>query len=935
MPERAQGAAPEQLRFAQVVVFAPIDRRPAKVDEEPGIETLVDFSPASQTFTYGIPAGQRGQYRPGQVVWVPFGRTRRQGVILKLSETAPEGVEIKVLGETITAGPALTPEQIELALWLSEHYLAPLSECIKLILPPGFGGRSEVVLEFTPGAPIYPEDLTPAQQVLLLRLRRQSMLLSELRKQDRRLVKDDVLGELLRQGLVRMRDQMKGGSPKPKRIRHVQLAIPAQEIDAALMRLGRRSKQADALVWLAGQADPEPDLDVVISAIGSTPGPLKTLARKGWVAITAGGRVRLAIPKEQVPAAVIALRGSERYRPALETLAAHNRPIPVSQFYEESGGDAALLKRLAEAEMVAVSEVEVWRDPLAGRVFPPDQLPTLTGDQAKAWAKITVGLDAWLGREPPDVTPPVYLLHGVTGSGKTELYLRALRRAVDAGRQGIVLVPEISLTPQTLRRFAARFPGRVAIVHSRLSDGERYDTWRRARAGEFDVVVGSRSALFTPFSNIGVVVVDEEHDTAYKQARTPRYHARDAAIELARISGAVTLLGSATPSLESSFQARRGVFSLLELPRRVMGHVNKQQSTDGREHIRKKTVPQMSELPPVEIVDMRDELRAGNRSMFSRKLRKALQGVLARGEQAILFLNRRGAATFVMCRDCGHVMRCPRCGIPLTHHRGHVLICHHCNHREPMPRHCPKCGSPRFKEFGAGTQRLLDALRAEFPDARPLRWDRDTTGGKTSHEDILQDFIDHRADVLVGTQMIAKGLDLPLVTLVGVLSADVGLFLPDFRAAERAFQVLTQVAGRAGRSALGGEVIFQSYHPRHYAIVAASRHDYAAFYRQEMRFRQEQGYPPYRRITRLLYVDAQRERCQQETTRVAAQLRRRAEALNLDDFSMIGPAPAFFSKERGKFRWHLLFRSSDPAALLTGVILTPNWRIDVDPVETL
>ncbi|HEY53658.1 MAG TPA: primosomal protein N', partial [Caldilineae bacterium] len=903
---------------------------------EPGIETLVDFSPASQTFTYGISAGQRGQYKPGQVVWVPFGRTRRQGVILKLTETAPEGVEIKVLGEAITAGPALTPEQIELALWLSEHYLAPLSECIKLILPPGFGGRSEVVLEFTPGAPIYPDDLTPAQQVLLLRLRRESMLLSELRKQDRRLVKDDVLGELLRQGLVRMRDQMKGGRPKPKLVRHVQLAIPTQEIDAALMRLGRGSKQADALVWLAGQSDPEPDLDAVTSAIGSTPGPLKTLAKKGLVEITAEGRVRLAIPREQVPAAVIALRGSERYRPALETLVVHDRPIPISQFYEESGGDAALLKRLAEAEVVTITEVEVWRDPLAGRVFPPDQLPILTGDQAKAWAKITVGLDAWLGRESPDVAPPIYLLHGVTGSGKTELYLRALRRAVDAGRQGIVLVPEISLTPQTLRRFAARFPGRVAVVHSRLSDGERYDTWRRARAGEFDVVVGSRSALFTPFPNIGVVVVDEEHDTAYKQARTPRYHARDAAIELARLSGAITLLGSATPSLESSFQARRGVFTLLELPRRVMGHRLQVGDGQGSEGAREREGEEMMlELPPVEIIDMREELRAGNRSMFSRKLRKALQGVLARGEQAILFLNRRGSATFVMCRDCGHVMHCPRCAIPLTHHRGNMLICHHCNHREPMPRNCPKCGSPRFKEFGAGTQRLLDALRAEFPDARPLRWDRDATGGKTSHEDILQDFIDHRADVLVGTQMIAKGLDLPLVTLVGVLSADVGLFLPDFRAAERAFQVLTQVAGRAGRSALGGEVIFQSYHPRHYAIVAASHHDYAAFYRQEMRFRQEQGYPPYRRITRLLYLDANRERCQQETARVATQLQRRAEALNMVDFSMIGPAPAFFSKERGRFRWHLLFRSADPGALLTGVVLTPNWRIDVDPVETL
>ncbi len=572
MAERAQLAGPERLRFAQVVVFVPLDRRLAKTEEDAGISTLVDFSPASQTFTYGIPTGQRGQHYPGQVVWVPFGRTRRQGVILKLTETAPEGVEVRAIGEPITVGPALTLEQIDLALWLSEHYLAPLSECVKLILPPGFGGGSEVVLEAVSGAPEHYDDLSPGQQALLLRLRRESMLLSDLRKQDRRLVKDDVLGELMRHGLVRMRDQMKGGRPKPKRIRHVALAIPADGIDAALMQLGRSSKQADALIWLAEHADSVPTLDAVATAIDSTPGPIKSLAKKGLVTITPDGRVQLDIPPEEIPATVIAMRGSERYRPVLESLAKYEQPIPVSQLYEDAESDAATVKRLADAEIVVLTEVEVWRDPLEGRVFEPDQLPTLTGDQAKAWAKITAGLDIWLDQPPADESPPVYLLHGVTGSGKTELYLRALRRAVDAGRQGIVLVPEISLTPQTLRRFAARFPGRVAVVHSKLTDGERYDTWRRAREGEFDVVVGSRSALFTPFPNIGVVVVDEEHDTAYKQARTPRYHARDAAIELARLSGAITLLGSATPSLESSFQARRGMFTLLELPRRVMGH---------------------------------------------------------------------------------------------------------------------------------------------------------------------------------------------------------------------------------------------------------------------------------------------------------------------------------------------------------------------------
>ncbi|NOX61687.1 MAG: primosomal protein N' [Chloroflexi bacterium] len=922
-------------RFAQVVVLLPIDRRLSETRKKGKGETLVDFSPESQVFTYGILREQAGRVKPGQVWWVPFGKSKQQGVVLRLSHEAPRDFAVKPLSEPVMDEPALTAAQLELALWLSRRYLAPLSECMRLILPPGFGARSQVMVEWTPGAPIYPDALTPAQQALLLHLRRKPMSLAELRRMDRRLASDDVLGALLKEGLLRLTDRTSGRAPKPKTQRRVRLAISPDQIDRALMHLGRGSKQAEALAWLGDHPEQEPKLSELAEIIGSSVGPIQKLAAKGWVEITDEGRVRLRLSPEQVPATVIAMRGAERYRRPLETLArAGDEPVWVGWLYAEAETNAATVRKLALAGLLELSEEEVWRDPLAGREFQAERPIQLTQDQKKAWEQISAGLDAWLPLRPAAAaSPPVYLIHGVTGSGKTELYLRALQRTVDAGRQGIVLVPEISLTPQTVRRFAARFPGRVAVMHSKLSDGERFDAWRRAKRGEIDVMVGSRSALFAPFSNIGLIVVDEEHDAAYKQVRTPRYHARDAAIELARLSAAVTLLGSATPSLETYFQARRGVYTLLELPRRVRGHWS------GKEKGERKTMGskvEMLDMPPVEVVDMRAELRAGNRSMFSRALSQALRETLARGEQAILFLNRRGSASFVLCRDCGHVMHCPRCAVPLTHHRhARVLICHHCNHRQPMPTTCPKCNSRHFKEFGAGTQRLIDALKAEFPSARPLRWDRDATGGKTSHEDILQDFIDHKADVLVGTQMIAKGLDLPLVTLVGVLSADVGLFLPDFRAAERVFQVLTQVAGRAGRSARGGKVIFQTYHPSHYAINAAAHHDYAAFYRQEMPFRQEHGYPPYRRLTRLLYLDANRERCQHETERMARRLLERAEALGLDDFRLIGPAPAFFSKERGKFRWHIIFRSEDPAALLATARLTPNWRIDVDPVDTL
>ncbi len=939
----------DSARFARVVILAPINRRPPRPDKPGKLETLVDFDPERQIYTYGIPRELRGLIAPGQVVRAPFGRGIQLGVVMSLSETAPADIKIKPLGDPMTDGPALTPQQLDLALWMSRYYLAPLSECVRLILPPGFTAKTDLWVAYAPGAPIYPDDLTPAQQALLLRLKKEAMPLKALRELDRRLVSEKVLGELRQQGLVRLVDKGALKRPKPKLETILTLRVPPEQAVARLTQVGRASKAAAILVWMQDQEAGAATLSELKKALHPTKKQLESLADKGWIALT-DETVRLALSPEELPEAIMQLRGTLKYRPGVQALtAAPNGAMWLPDWRKAAGLGLPEARKLAEWGLIELTEIDVWRDPLAGRVFHSPRPALLTEDQKRAWAQIEAALDAILGEthlesdlshseqtaaQQPEsgsqssaagashLPPPVFLLHGVTGSGKTELYLQALEKAVAAGRQGIVLVPEISLTPQTVRRFAGRFPGRVAVVHSKLTAGERYDAWRRAREGEVDVVVGSRSALFAPFPHIGVIVVDEEHDAAYKQIRTPRYHARDAAVQLARLHGAVTLLGSATPSLESQFRARRGLYTLLSLPRRVMGH-------------REDGVIKMLELPPVSIVDMREELRAGNRSMFSRALHDALNETLARKEQAIIFLNRRGSATFVMCRDCGHVVKCPRCKIPLTHHRGDVLICHHCNYRQPMPRVCPKCGSRRFKTFGAGTERVMDALRAEFPQARPLRWDRDVTGGKTSHEVILQDFIDHKADVLVGTQMIAKGLDLPLVTLVGALSADTGLFLPDFRAAERSFQILMQVAGRAGRSELGGQVIFQTYHPKHYAIVAASRHDYEAFYHTEMRFRQEQAYPPYRRITRLLYLDTSRERCEQETARVAMALKRRAEALGRDDFSLIGPAPAFFSRERGKFRWHIIFRAEEPGVLLAGVQLSPHWRIDVDPVDTL
>jgi primosomal protein N' (replication factor Y) len=520
----------------------------------------------------------------------------------------------------------------------------------------------------------------------------------------------------------------------------------------------------------------------------------------------------------------------------------------------------------------------------------------------------------------------VFLLHGVTGSGKTEIYLRALGRALRDGRQAIVLVPEISLTSQTVRRFAARFPGRIAIMHSRLTVGERYDQWRRVRDGLVDVVIGPRSALFAPLPRLGLIVVDEEYEDSYKQTdRAPRYHARDTALALARITGSVVVLGGATPSVETYYRALRGQIRLLELPERI----RVRETTSGARQALADT-----SLPQVQIVDMRAELRAGNRSIFSRTLQKALREVLSAGEQAILFLNRRGTATFVMCRVCGHVVRCGRCEVPYVYHAERDrLVCHRCGREVPPPKACPECGSRRIRHFGAGTERVeREALRF-LPKARVLRWDSDAIEGRHGHEQILDHFVEHKADILVGTQLVAKGLDLPLVTLVGVISADTALHLPDFRSAERTFQLVTQVVGRAGRREERGLAIVQTYHPDHYAVRAAAQQDYGTFFRQEMIFRRQHGYPPLLQLALLLYVDSKESRCREQTRRIAAVLEKRAHAV--PNARLIGPAPAFVHKQRGRYRWQLLLLAPEVHPLLKGLDLSAKWSIDIDPVSLL
>lgn len=583
-------------------------------------------------------------------------------------------------------------------------------------------------------------------------------------------------------------------------------------------------------------------------------------------------------------------------------------PVTTSELTAELGAVSSAVKRLEAAGAIEVIERRRYRTP-AGRsreALRHEQLSP--GQQAALEASVRVARSGG-----------VVLLDGVTGSGKTEVYLRAIEEVLEQGGGAIVLVPEISLTPQTVGRFRSRFGQGVAVLHSRLSPGERLDEWDRARSGEARVVVGARSALFAPVRGLKLVIIDEEHESSYKQGSSPRYHARTVAEWICGMAGAGLVLGSATPAFESLHAAQEGRYQLVELPERVAGGA----------------------LPRIDVVDMAAEFNEGFRSMFSRRLQAGLAQVAEGGHKAVLLLNRRGFASFLLCRECSFVPTCDSCSTSLTYHeQGSFLACHHCAKRVPVPPVCPTCGSPYLRQFGAGTQRVVSELELLMPGLPVVRMDADTTSGKGGHEKMLSEFEALPSGVLVGTQMVAKGLDYPDVTLVGVLNADTTLHLPDFRAAERTWQLLSQVAGRAGRGPLGGEVVIQTYWPDHVAIRAAATGDRTPLLAEEYSGRRELGYPPFGRLANLI-VSAPTEKASRTTAE------RIAEALAPvlpEGAQLLGPSPAPLAKLKNAYRWHVLVKAP-PGCELSAAIrraLSATKRaedasiaVDVDPVDLL
>ncbi|MBA4494189.1 primosomal protein N' [Paenactinomyces guangxiensis] len=768
-------------------------------------EVIVDVpsSTADRPFDYFIPPELAGEVQVGSRVQVPFGPRKLIGYVVDIKENSSAG-RLKTVLDVMDLVPPLTPELIQLGLFMANEYLCHTITSLQSMVPAVLKGKYRKIVRLHPSALEQPETLLSISAQALFRYLQEH-------------------GECDWEEALQM----------PHINRSLLRQLAEEKRILVEERVGDRvTRQKSTWVW-----PKDPDL--------------------------------LPEVLEQLPGR------ATRQREIIRFFIDHPEEIMLPSLLAQMQTARSTVKKLVEQGWLEWEEREQYRDPYGHHQFQSTQPLPLTAEQQQAFTSILAPLR--------DRRYQSILLHGVTGSGKTEIYLQAIEEVLHLEREAIVLVPEISLTPQMVQRFKGRFGAKVAVLHSGLSDGERYDEWRKIRSGQVKVAIGARSAIFAPFQNLGLIIIDEEHESSYKQEENPKYHAREIAAWRAEMHGATLVLGSATPAIDTYYLARTGVHEWVTLKERVHGRP----------------------FPQVEIVDMRRELRKGNRTMFSTSLRDALIQCVNRGEQAVLFLNRRGFSTFVMCRECGESLMCPHCDISLTYHQTNRTVrCHYCGYAEKVPSECPHCRSRHIRHFGTGTQRVEEELVRRFPGLRVIRMDVDTTSRKGAHEKLLTAFGQGKADVLLGTQMIAKGLDFPKVTLVGVIAADTMLHLPDFRAAERTFQLLTQVSGRAGRHEQPGKVVIQTYSADHYSVEMAATLQVDEFYRQECSIRKQHRYPPFCGMFTLLFSHPDRVLLMKAVQDAAQFIRRHLPA----DCQLLGPVPAAVPRIKDRFRIQMLIK---------------------------
>ena len=842
-----------------------------------------------QVFTYGVPPQLDAVLQPGVRVLAPFRRTQQEGVVVeRLDETDLDPNLIKNVTDCLDETPMFSSEMLSLTKWMADYYVCAWGVALFSAVPAAVRTERKERVRLLPDVPT-PRGKVQRELVTLLEAEGELTLNQIARRTG--MSSQDVrpkITELREKGIVEI-----DVTHKPKAV--------TQETTVAKLVLPIADVAAEIDQLKTGNADGH-----------DASSPERSLNRRH-----AGDAKRAEI---------------------LQLLLDEGAPLATADLMKRVSGSISLLRTLERRGFIHITRAQTVRNPLNSDPIAPTQPLRLNPAQLTAFLEIQKALASHTTESSLNngfERQPTFLLHGVTGSGKTEVYMQAIAEVLENGKSVIALVPEISLTPQTASRFVGRFGERVALLHSRLSDGERYDQWHRIQKGEADIVIGPRSAIFAPLKKLGMLIIDEEHSDSYKSDTAPRYHTREVAQKRSELTNCLVLLGSATPSLESFHQARRGSYRLLNLPNRVFDQ----------------------KMPDVHIVDMRTELKKGNRTIFSNLLRNSIEERLVRREQIILFLNRRGHSTYVFCRTCGYVERCDSCSISLTYHREtQQLVCHHCGSKRPTQSVCPQCRSDTIRFFGAGTEAVEQEVHKAFPQARVKRFDADSTARKNAHRQILEEFGQQKIDILIGTQMVSKGLDFPNVTLVGVIAADTGLNLPDFRASEQTFSLLTQVAGRSGRAELEGKVVIQTYMPEHYCIASAQKHDYLGFYAQEVEARGALRYPPFAHVAILLL----RGKNEKEVIDAAHAARDQLEIWLTDQkhFSQVsdsevpaveilGPAPAPLSKIEGKFRWHLLLRSTDvekigqllkrftdePPPLIKSKSI--EFVIDIDPTNTL